>query len=195
MFDMSDAAFALERERRRKVTMDIDKNSTFLDIIKAPEQMRHLLRDKGNWFIPPTMTTGMLPLAEGVSLDLEIRATKKAESLPKLRFVDPKYSIDSPNTTIRLSEKWFQDRSSMVMLCDNDKNYLTPAEIAGRRLTLLGNVTISELSIHHTTGVFNVMSLWDLYNMLGRIYPSEKITRKTMVTVLTFVPVGWGALL
>ena len=175
--------------------MGIDKNSTFLDIIKAPEQMRHLLRDKGNWFIPPTMTTGMQPLSEGVSLDLEIRAMKKAAGLPNLRFVDPKYSGDSPNTTIRLSEKWYQNRAAMVMLCDNDRNYLTPAEIAGRRLTLLGNVTISELSIHHTTGTFNTMSLWDLYTMLGKIYPGEHITGRTMVTVLTFVPVGWGALL
>lgn len=173
----------------------IDANSTFLEILKEPEGMRQLLRDKGQWYIPPTMTTGMVPLADGVSLDLEIRAMKHADSLPKLRFVEPKYDGNSPNTTIRLGEKWYQTRSSMVMLCDNDRNYLTPAEIAGRRLTLLGDVTVNELSIHHTTDSVKVMSLWDLYYMLNKIYPGEKITGKTMVTVLTFVPVGWGALL
>ena len=191
---------------KEKEIYKLSVDSKPLDIIINPHTHPSIsCADDSTCFFWPEGNTSH-ELDDAFTLDdmgqiLATRIMAKAETLPCLRFKHPESELmhnhpiaaGLPITTVRLGHKWYQTRNSMIMVCDNKGEFICPAEVTGRRLTMLLDITCGELALHHS-GTATEASLYGITSLLKDAY-GKSFSGTELITVLTFQPVVWGMLL
>ena len=191
------------KEKEKEIyKLSVDSNP--LDILINPHTHPSIsCADDGTCFFWPEGNTSHIlddafTFENEANIVLADRILAKAETLPCLRFKHPDFEVmhnhpiaaGLPITTVRLGHKWYQARNSMVMVCDDKGEFICPADVTGRRLTTLLDITCGELALHHS----GTESLYGITSLLKDAY-GKSFSGTELMTVLTFQPVVWGMLL